>query len=196
MQQIMRLSSCICMHLPSWSISCICMHLPSWSVSCIRCQHRLSVRTVCIKILHFTFGFHIFDRCLMYFSAEMYSAWMRRAAGSRSPSLLLTTTKSDTSTMPRLIPARTTCTDNSHPVLKATLTHVLIHSAPLDPCTDNSCPVLKETLTHILIQQFSLPLVDHLYTALFSDLEQTHCALDMCHLKAWLAFYCTFWIVV
>ena len=138
--------SCICMHLPSWSVSCICMHLPSWSVSCIRCQHRLSVRTVCIKILHFTFGFHIFDRCLMYFSAEMYSAWMRRAAGSRSPSLLLTTTKSDTSTMPRLIPARTTCTDNSHPVLKATLTHVLIHSAPLDPCTDNmhrqqsSCP--------------------------------------------------------
>ena len=80
------------------------------------------------------------------------------------------------------------CRDNSHPVLKETLTHVLIHYPPLDPCRDNSYPVLKETLTHVLIQQFSLPLVDHFYTALFSDLEQTHCALDACHSKCVTCF--------
>ena len=47
-------------------------------------------------------------------SADRYSAWMRRAAGTRSPSLLLMAITSASSTMPRFNPCKMAKTLDSH----------------------------------------------------------------------------------
>jgi len=108
-------------------------------------------KTACVNSTKWqTWGFHwlVFGRTNL--SALVYSVCMRRAARTKSPSDLFTTTTSATSTMPFLIP--TTCHNQCHSIycLDKILISMPSKSCSLDPMPTWMAKKIQDVLVHVI----------------------------------------------